>query len=66
MPFLFSFNCSLILEGSKLSERKKQEETKKVESTTMFSDPPVHEEETLRQDVERKREEIKNSTIGGF
>ncbi|MEI3614635.1 hypothetical protein [Pseudogracilibacillus sp. SO30301A] len=51
-----------------MSEHKKKKETKKVESTTTFSDPPVHvhEEETLRQDVERKREEMKNSTIGGF
>lgn len=31
-----------------------------------YEDPPVHDNNTLRSDVKRKREEIKNSTIGGF
>lgn len=41
---------------------------KKQEHTHIHSsyDPIVHEHETLRQDVERKREEIKKSTLGGF
>ncbi|MBO1003621.1 hypothetical protein ACFSKI_17115 [Pseudogracilibacillus auburnensis] len=50
-----------------MKKRKKQIlETNKKDNSKKYYDPPVHEDETLRSDVERKREEIKNSTIGGF
>ncbi|MEI3604916.1 hypothetical protein SPD48_04370 [Pseudogracilibacillus sp. SE30717A] len=45
-----------------MNKEKKQES----KQTNVFYDPPVHAKQTLRQDVERKREEIKKSTIGGF
>ncbi|HLR71016.1 MAG TPA: hypothetical protein VK085_06255 [Pseudogracilibacillus sp.] len=45
---------------------KQTRETKNKDHSKSFYDPPVHEEKTLRRDVERKREEMKKSTIGGF
>lgn len=66
MPFLHSF-LLLSSEGILMKKRKKQIlETNKKDNSKKYYDPPVHEDETLRSDVERKREEIKNSTIGGF
>jgi len=48
-----------------MKREKQLKETDNKQSKTFYN-PPFHEEETLRQDVERKRDEIKNSTIGGF
>lgn len=44
-----------------LTSDKRHHETRKPDH-----DPPVHEDDTLRADVKRKREELNNSTIGGF
>lgn len=41
-------------------------ETDQKDDSKKYRDPPVYKDETLHADVKRKREEIKNSTIGGF
>lgn len=48
------------------NHRKHSLNTKNKDISKKVEDPPVHAEHSLRRDVDRKREEMKKSTIGGF
>lgn len=48
------------------NHRKHTLETKNKDISKKMDDPPVRAESSLRRDEERKREEMKKSTIGGF
>jgi len=50
-----------------MDKREKQiKETKSKDYSKSYDDPPVHAEHTLKQDVERKREKVEKSSLGGL
>ena len=64
---LFSLIAAKYVEVLNMTNHRKHTlETKNKDISKKMDDPPVRAENSLRRDEERKREEMKKSTIGGF